>query len=161
MTGDKNRFVDLKKEKDGSVTFGNNNSAKILGRGTVSLGSKDAMAENVLLVEDMKHNLLSVSQMCDQGHNLLFTAKKCEIRREKSGKLVATAIRSPRNIYILDEIEESCNLGKEDESWLWHKRLGHIHFDNLVRISKKKAVKEMPEISKPANSLCKHCQHGK
>ena len=82
MTGDKNRFVDLKKEKDGSVTFGNNNSAKILGRGIVRLGSKDAMAENVLLVEDMKHNLLSVIQMCDQGHNLLFTAKKCEIRRE-------------------------------------------------------------------------------
>ena len=61
MTGDKNRVVDLKKEKDGPVTFGNNNSAKILGRGIVSLGSKYAMAENVLLVEDMKHNLLSVS----------------------------------------------------------------------------------------------------
>ena len=83
MTCDKNRLVNLKKENDGSVTFGNNNSAKILGRGTVSLGSKDAMAENVLLVEDMKHNLLSVIQMCDQGHNLLFIAKKCEIRREK------------------------------------------------------------------------------
>ena len=61
MIGDKNRFFDLKKIKDGSVTFGNNNSSKILGRGTVSLGSKYEMAENVLLVEDMKHNLLSVS----------------------------------------------------------------------------------------------------
>ena len=44
---------------------------------------------------------------------------------------------------------------------MWHKRLGHIHFDNLVRINKKKVLKEMPEISKLGNALCKHCQHGK
>ena len=120
------------------------------------------MVENVLLVEDMKHNLLSVSQMCDQRHNLLFTSKKCEIRKKKLGRLVAMATRTPHNIYILDEVEgESFNLGKEDESWLWHKRLGHIHFDNLVRINKKKTMREMSEISKPANALCKHCQHGK
>ncbi len=88
MIWEKNRFFYLKKEKDGLVTFGNNNFAKIVGRGIVSLGRKDAMEENVLLVEDIKHNLLSVIQMCDQGHNFLFTTKKCEIRREKSGRLV-------------------------------------------------------------------------
>jgi hypothetical protein len=64
------------------------------------------MAENVLLVENMKHNLLSVSQMCDQGHTLLFDSKKCEIRKEGSGKLVVTTIRTPNNIYILNEIEK-------------------------------------------------------
>jgi hypothetical protein len=71
MTGDKNRFLTLKKERGGSVSFGNNHSAKIIGRGTVNLGSKDSMAENVLLVEDMKHTLLSVIQMCDQRHTLV------------------------------------------------------------------------------------------
>jgi hypothetical protein len=65
MTRDKNKFVTLKKEKEGSVTFGNDNSTKIRGKGIVSLGNKDDVAENVLLVENMKHNLLSVSQMCD------------------------------------------------------------------------------------------------
>jgi hypothetical protein len=50
----------------------NDNSTKTIGRGTIKLGSKDAKAENVLLVEDMKHDLLSVIQMCDQGHKLLF-----------------------------------------------------------------------------------------
>ena len=38
----------------------------------------------------MKHNLLSVSQMCDQGHKFTFDSQKCEIRKEGSGKLVAT-----------------------------------------------------------------------
>ena len=63
---------------------------------------------------------------------------------------------------MLDKVDEaSCYMGKEDESWLWHKRLGHINFDNLVKISKKKVVKEMPEITKPNDTLCKQCQHGK
>ena len=57
--------------------------------------------------------------------------------------------------------KKSCCLGKEDESWLWHKRMGHIHFDNLVNIGKKKYVREMQEITKPSNVVWKHCQHGK
>jgi hypothetical protein len=162
MTGDKDKFLTLKKERDGSISFGNDNSAKIIGRGTIKLGSKDAREENVLLVEDMKHNLLSVSQMCDQGHRLMFDSEKCEIRKVGSGKLVATTVRTPSNIYVLNEIgKEICFLGKDDESWLWHRRMGHINFDNLVKISRKEAVREIPEISKPTNTLCKHCLQGK
>jgi hypothetical protein len=135
---------------------------KLLEREQVKLGSKDAMTKNVLLVEDMKHNLLSVSQMCDQGHRLVFDSKKCEIRKEESGKLVATVVRTPSNIYVLNEIgKERCCLGKDDESWLWHKRMGHINFDNLVKVSKKEVVREILEISKPTNILCKHCLQGK
>jgi hypothetical protein len=32
----------------------------------------------------MKHNLLSVSKMCDQGHKVTFDSKKGEIRKEGS-----------------------------------------------------------------------------
>ena len=46
-----------------------------------------------------------------------------------------------------------------DESWLWHKRMGHLNFDNLVKISKKEVVRDLPKIVKPLNSFCKHCQH--
>jgi hypothetical protein len=52
----------------------------------------------------MKHNLLSVSQMCDQGHNLTFNSQGCEIRKEGSGILVASAYRTSNNVYILNEI---------------------------------------------------------
>lgn len=51
----------------------------------------------------MKHDLLSVSQMCDQGHVLIFDSQKCEVRKENSRKLVATVYRTPKYIYILDE----------------------------------------------------------
>jgi hypothetical protein len=100
--------------------------------------------------------------MCDQGHKVTFDSQKYEIRKEGSGKLIAIVARTSSNIYVLSEIgNEKCFLGKEDESWLWHKRMGHIHFDNLVKFSKREVVREMPQITKPTNTLCKHCQQGK
>jgi hypothetical protein len=117
VIGDKDRFVTLKKEKDGSISFGKDNSSKIIGKNAIKLGRKDTMVENVLLVENMKHNLLSVIQMYDQGHILLFNSKKCEIRKQGSSIFVAIAIMTLINIYILNEIgKERCFLGKEDES---------------------------------------------
>jgi hypothetical protein len=99
--------------------------------------------------------------MCDQVHKVTFNSQKCEIRREGSGKLVSTIARNSNNIYVLSEIgNEKCCLGKEDESCLWHRRMGHMHFDNLVKVSKREEVGEIPQITKPTNTLCKHCQQG-
>jgi hypothetical protein len=142
LTGDKNRFMTLNKERYGSISFGNDNSTIIIGRGTMKLGRKDVKARNVLLVQYMKHNILSVSQMCDQGHKILFDSQKCEMRKEGSRKLVSMARRTPNNIYVMNEIgNERWFVGKENEIWLWHRRMGHINFDNLVKINRKKAVK--------------------
>jgi hypothetical protein len=76
--------------------------------------------------------------------------------------LVAIDGRTSSNIYVLSEIgNEKCCLGNEDESWLWHRRMGHMNFYNLVKVSKKEAVREMPQIMKTTNTLCKHFQQGK
>jgi hypothetical protein len=76
--------------------------------------------------------------------------------------LIAIAPRNSRNIYVLSEIgnEKFC-LGKKYKSWLWHRRMGYIHFDNLVKVNKREAIRKMPHIMKPNNTLCKHCQQGK
>ena len=100
MTGNKDTFLNLKKQK-GKVTFGDNASGNILGKDTASLG-KDK-AKDVLLIIKLKPSLLSVSQTCDQGHFCIFDSQKCEIRREDTGNLVGTAPRTSENVYILDE----------------------------------------------------------
>ena len=53
------------------MSFGNDRYSNVIGAGTVTLGSKDALAKDVLLVENMNHKLLSVGQMCDQGHDVI------------------------------------------------------------------------------------------
>jgi hypothetical protein len=117
MIGDQNIFLTLKKKKGGHVMFINDNSTKIIGKGIISLGSKKAKAEDVLLIEDMKHELISVSQIYGQGHTLIFYSQQCEIRSEKIGSMVSTALRTPNNIYILDEVKgEKCCMGKIDQN---------------------------------------------
>ena len=78
-----------------------------------------------------------------------------------SGQLVAKGIRTENNVYVLKEEEEECNLRKYDESWLWHRRLGHLNFDHIIKLKNNGAVKDLPKISKPYDSVCKPCQIGK
>jgi hypothetical protein len=139
MIGDEDKFLTLRKERDGSVSFGNDVSARIIGKGTIIIGNKDTKEKNVLLVEDMKHNIISISKMCDQGHKIMFDSHNYEIIKAGSGKLVATTVRTSRNIYLLSEIgNEKCCLGKEVEVWLWNIRMGYTNFDNLVNVKKMK-----------------------
>ena len=133
MNGYQSKFIKLNKKGKGKVTFGDNMSAKILGKGTVRLGNNKTKAEDVIMVENLKPNLLSVIQTCDQVHKLTFDSHKCEIKKRDTGKLVAVAPRTSSNVYILNIYEEEnfC-LSQVDESWLWHRRLGHLRFDNLI-----------------------------
>ena len=78
MTSDKEKFITLKKER-GDVSLRDDGTAKIMGKRTVTLKGK-AKARNVLNVEGLKHNLLSVGQMCDANLNITFHANSCEIK---------------------------------------------------------------------------------
>jgi hypothetical protein len=161
MTGDKGKFLSLSESKSGTVAFGNDAPGKIKGKGMVSLSNGKGKAQDVLLVDGLKHNLLNVSQMCDRGCKVLFTSKDCKIKSVNSGQVVAKGIRTENNVYVLKENREECHLSKHDESWLWHRRLGHLNFDNLIKLKNLEAVKYLPKISKPQDSVCKPCQVGK
>jgi hypothetical protein len=63
MTGDRDMFLTLQKERYGLVSFENDDSAKIIVKGIVRIDNKNTKEENVLLVEDMKHNILSESNV--------------------------------------------------------------------------------------------------
>ena len=64
MTGDKEKLESYSAlEKGKKVSFGNDTPATIKGKGTAQLKEK-VKAGNVLYVDGLKHNLLSVSQMC-------------------------------------------------------------------------------------------------
>ncbi|VFQ73469.1 unnamed protein product [Cuscuta campestris] len=58
MTGDASKFRSLEYFKGGNVVFGDNNKGRIIGSGTVGKDNATTV-ENVLLVEGLKHNLLS------------------------------------------------------------------------------------------------------
>ncbi|XP_059635232.1 uncharacterized protein LOC132277390 [Cornus florida] len=163
MAGDGSKFNSLKQFDGGNVIFGDNQRAKIVGIGTVSKSEKLPEIHEVLLVKGLKHNLLSVSQLCNSGKEVCFNKERCNVIDLESKQVLFSANRSSRNVYTV--IEESqvtqCNLTTCDEAKLWHKRLGHLHSRNISKILKMKAVKGLPDISFKDDHLCKSCQQGK
>jgi len=72
MTGDKEKLESyIALEKGKKVSFGNDTPTAIKGKGTAQLKEK-VKARNVLYVDGLMQNLLSVSQMCDQGTEVIF-----------------------------------------------------------------------------------------
>jgi hypothetical protein len=94
MTGDKSKFLTLSEIKSGNVTFGNDAPGKIKGKGIVRMSNGKGKSQDVLFVDGLKHNLLSVSQVCDRGCEVIFTSKYCKIKSVNSGQLVAKGIRT-------------------------------------------------------------------
>ena len=80
MTGDASKFIIMKSTQSGSVTFGDNNKGIILGIGSVGKDQSSSI-DNVLLVKNLKHNLLSISQLCDKGNRVIFESKTCFVQQ--------------------------------------------------------------------------------
>jgi len=76
MSGNEALFTEIKKKKYGNVTFGDNKAGKIIGIGKIGKDPSNSL-ENVYLVEGLKFNLLSISQLCDKGNNVIFNSSHC------------------------------------------------------------------------------------
>jgi len=73
----------------------------------------------VLLVEEMKHNLLSISQLCNKGLKVIFESDYCTIHQKNSMKISLKGMR--HNIYLIDLDHASssnitCLVAKEENS---------------------------------------------
>ncbi|XP_022891922.1 uncharacterized protein LOC111406778 [Olea europaea var. sylvestris] len=128
--GNKALFTSLDECNGGMVIFGDGGSAPILGKGTVQMHGLPVIS-NVLYVEDLKSNLLSISQICDTDFEVSFVQKRCTVS------------------------------AKIDASELWHKRLGYLNYKSLVQLAKKELVDGLPKIGPSENVVCGPCQLGK
>ncbi|KAL8133460.1 hypothetical protein AgCh_008786 [Apium graveolens] len=64
---------------------------KNLGIWQIKIGN--VIIEDVALVVGIKHNLISVSQICDRGYHVNFYGEHCEIVSEYDGKIALTRVR--------------------------------------------------------------------
>ena len=111
MIGDKSKLLACNAlEKEKKVTFGNDTPAIIKGKGSVFLKEK-VKAKDVMYVDGLRHNLLSVSQMCDQGTKVVFSSRECVVHDLDTGKIIIKGKRNPSNLYVLNVIDQ-CYLSK-------------------------------------------------
>ena len=117
--------------------------------------------EDIWYVDGLKANLLSISQICDNGLNVLFTKYECEIL-DGGDDCMCVGVRTANNYYgLTPSISNKCFSTKIDQVDLWHQRLGHASHKQLEKISKCDAVIGLPKFEKIDKCICGPCQIGK
>jgi len=157
-------FIDFTRKEKGFVSYGDNNQGKILGKGVLGNPST-ATINDVMLVDGLKHNLLRISQFCDNGFTITFNTQCCIIEHNDDKDVMFKGLRV-NNVYDLDldDVSSSgakCLIAKNEDSWLWHRHLSHVHFDLLNKIVSKDLVVGLPKIKFEKDRLCDVCQKGK
>ena len=72
MTGNRSFFTNFTKFDGGNMTFGDGNVASVKGKCTICAPGIPN-PEEVLYVEGLKANLISISQICDKKFNVKFS----------------------------------------------------------------------------------------
>ena len=160
MTGNKTLFKTLFEGKIGTVTFADGSKLVIQGIGTVDILGLPVF-EDVWYVNGLKANFLSISQICNNGMNVLFPKYECEIF-DDGGDCICVGITAANNCYgITPSISHKCYSVKIIQVDWWHQWLGHASHKQIEKISKCEAVLGLPKYEKIEKSICEPCQIGK
>ena len=95
--------------------------------------------------------------MCDKCYKIIFYYAYCLIL-ENDKVLFIGDIKG--NVYKIKRIK-SCLVVSINDSFLWHRRLGHISMDIFSKLIKNELVKGLPRIAFKKKKLCTACQIGK
>ena len=100
MTWDINNLATLSRYLEGgTVTFGDDSNGNIIGIDNIKIGSS-LLIENVILIDGLKHNLLSISQLCDQGFKVIFDDFSCNVLDSKTNACILSRF-GENNVYII------------------------------------------------------------
>jgi hypothetical protein len=103
LTGDARMFNSINTNgNDGydSITFGDNGKGKVKELGKIAI-SNDLSISNVLLVESLNFNLISMAQLCDFGFKCIFGVDDVEIISVDGSNLIFKGFRY-ENLYLVD-----------------------------------------------------------
>jgi hypothetical protein len=124
MAGEKKMFTSYVKNRvsQNTIIFRDENQGKVKGLGKIAITNEHSIS-NVFLVELLKYNLLSVSQLCHMGYNRLFTNVDVSIFRRSDGLLAFKGVLDDKLYLLVDFSKENANLdaclmAKTNMGWL-------------------------------------------
>lgn len=165
-------FIDIDNHGKGTLNLANDTCTEITGQGTVFLVSnmhgmsKTIKINNALLVPDLRTNLLSVSKITDEGFNVLFTSKSAEVI-DTEGNVAIMAKRIDDLYFIQGNGSEGppdsvyISQAENRETKLWHQRMGHLNFQDLVRARNNGTIEGIGPKLSGENMTCGTCTQGK
>ncbi|GJX96129.1 retrovirus-related pol polyprotein from transposon TNT 1-94 [Tanacetum coccineum] len=164
MTGNLKLLCNFVEKFLGTVRFGNDQFAPILGYGDLNQGN--VTIKRVYYVEGLNHNLFSVGQFCDADLEVAFRKSTCFVRDLQGNDLLTGSRGSDLYTISLQETTSStpiCFMAKASptQAWLWHRRLSHLNFDYITLLSKKDIVTGLPKLKYVKDQLCSSCEMSK
>jgi thiamine kinase-like enzyme len=107
-----------------NIVFGDNSKVGVIGLGKVAITLEHSIT-NVLHVDSLSYNLLSISQLCETGFDCLFMDKGVEVFRREDSSIVFMG-RLKNKLYLIDFNKSKANLktclvAKSSMGWLWHR----------------------------------------
>ncbi|GJT59324.1 integrase, catalytic region, zinc finger, CCHC-type containing protein [Tanacetum coccineum] len=143
MTGNLKLLCNFIEKYLGTVHFGNDQFALILGYGDLVQGN--IMINRVYYVEGLNRNLFSVGQFCDADLEVAFQKYTCFVRDLQRNDLLTGNHGSDLYTISLQEttsLTPICFMAKASptQAWLWHQRLSHLNFNYINLLSKKDIV---------------------
>nr|GEX82531.1 integrase, catalytic region, zinc finger, CCHC-type, peptidase aspartic, catalytic [Tanacetum cinerariifolium] len=164
MTGDRSQLINFAQKNFGTVKFGNDHMAKIMGYGDYKIGN--VMVSRVYFMEGLGHNLFSVGQFCDSDLEVAFRQHTCFIRNlDGVDLLTGSRGNNPYTLSLHDMIASPpiCLLSKasKTKSWLWHRRLSHLNFSAIHHLARQGLVRGLPKLKFKKDHLCLACKMGK
>nr|GEZ95044.1 putative RNA-directed DNA polymerase [Tanacetum cinerariifolium] len=129
----------------GTVRFGNDHVAAIMGFGDLQYGN--ILITMVYFVEGLGHNLFLVGQFCDLDLEVAFRRDVCFVKNLEGVDLLK-GDRST-NLYTIHLHEMAyaspiCLMAhaSSTKSWLRHQRLSHLNFDTINDLARNDLVAE-------------------
>ncbi|GJR50395.1 retrovirus-related pol polyprotein from transposon TNT 1-94 [Tanacetum coccineum] len=164
MTGNLSLLCNFVEKYLGTVRFGNDQFAPILGYGDLVQGN--ITIKRVYYVEGLNHNLFSVGQFCDADLEVAFRKSTCFVRDLQGNDLLTGNRGTDLYTISLQETTSStpiCLMAKASPTqvWLWHRRLSHLNFDYINLLSKKDVVIGLPKLKYVKDQLCSSCEVSK
>ncbi|GKC15397.1 retrovirus-related pol polyprotein from transposon TNT 1-94 [Tanacetum coccineum] len=146
------------------VVFGDDSSGDTKGYDLVNCNR--ITFTRVAYVNGLKHNLISISQLCDANYKVKFTKTQGTIYNQND-EVILIAPRK-RDVYVIDmtsfnKESNACFFAKASPSvnWLWHKRLSHLNFKNINNLAKHNLVSGLPSLTFSKDKNYSACEKGK
>ncbi|XP_050937810.1 uncharacterized protein LOC127148365 [Cucumis melo] len=160
MTENKSFFSELKECVLGHVTFRDGARGRIIAKGNIDKNNLPYL-NDVRYVDELKANLISVSQLYDQGYSVNFSKASCVVV-DKDNHMFMSSSRQADNCYHwIFNNSHIYHSTKEDQTWLWHRKLGHISLRSIDKAIKNEAMVGIPNIDINSKFFCGDCLIGK
>jgi hypothetical protein len=120
--------------------------------------------KDVALVDRLRYNLLSISQLVDADLSMLFYKSDSHIFYS-SGKRVCCISRIG-NVFQADFSSAQSSLRclilqSSSELWKWHRRLDHLSFDLLYQLNGLGLLRALSLLKFESDLICTPCRYGK